>query len=68
MDDVLAGKFVSACDLCGTGRAAVQRAAFAQEGGARGAVDCAVDAAAAEEGIVWREADRVSLISLCKVM
>ena len=42
MDDVLRGEFVSRCYLYGAGGAAVEGAAFCEEGGTGSGVDCAV--------------------------
>ena len=50
MDDFLAGQVVGVGDLGRARGAAVQGAAFVEEGRSGGAVDGAVDAAAAEEG------------------
>lgn len=55
MDDVLAGEVVGAGDFGGARAAAVQGFAFADQLGTGGAVDGAVDAAAAEEGFVWNK-------------
>src|SRR5205807_2249937 len=59
MDDVLRGQAIAACQPRLTGRAAADRAAFLQEFGAGGAVDRAIDAAAAEQRGIGRVDDDV---------
>ena len=57
MNDFLARQVVRRGDFGGARGAAVQGAAFCEEGGAGGSVDGAVDAAAAEQGGVRRVDD-----------
>ena len=47
------GKIKGGCDFGGAGGTAVEGATVVEKGGAGGAVDGAVDAAAAEEGVYW---------------
>ena len=61
MDHVLRGQAVAERDLGVAGGAAAERAAFAQQLRPGGAVDRAVDPAAAEQRVVRGVDDRVDL-------